>query len=158
MYIFLTFIITLTKCISPWYTRTGWLGVNIKLLTPAPLHPLKKKKKKSLLDSVNSKTTHPVMRRLLHLPALDLFWRDLGSIPPRLSFLFERVVFCGHRLVTLSLTINETLKYLSSLPSLMQESFWWRQCNDRYIIALFPHLHTPCLLPAPNKPDGLCGR
>ena len=28
-------------------------------------------------------------------------------------------------LVTLSFTINETLKWLSSLPILMQESFWW---------------------------------
>ena len=25
----------------------------------------------------------------------------------------------------------------------MQKSFWWWQCSDRYIIALFPHLHTP---------------
>ena len=25
----------------------------------------------------------------------------------------------------------------------MQESFWWWQCSDRYIISLFPHLHTP---------------
>ena len=25
----------------------------------------------------------------------------------------------------------------------MQESFWWRQCSDRYTISLFPHLHTP---------------
>ena len=25
----------------------------------------------------------------------------------------------------------------------MQESFWWRQCSDRYIISLFPILHTP---------------
>ena len=32
---------------------------------------------------------------------------------------------CGHCLVTLSLTINETLKWLSSLPILMQKSFWW---------------------------------
>ena len=41
---------------------------------------------------------------------------------------------CGHCLVTLSLTINETLKWLSvSLPILMQESFWWWQCGDRYI-------------------------
>ena len=30
-----------------------------------------------------------------------------------------------HCLVTLSLTINQTLKLLSSLPILMQESFWW---------------------------------
>ena len=27
--------------------------------------------------------------------------------------------------VTLSLTFNETLKWLSSMPVLMQESFWW---------------------------------
>ena len=27
--------------------------------------------------------------------------------------------------VILSLTINKTLKWLSSLPILMQESFWW---------------------------------
>ena len=34
-------------------------------------------------------------------------------------------VVCGHCLVTLSLTVNETLKWLASLPVLMQESFWW---------------------------------
>ena len=37
----------------------------------------------------------------------------------------------------------ETFKWLSSLPILMQESFWWWQCSDRYIISLSPHLHTP---------------
>ena len=36
--------------------------------------------------------------------------KGLGSIPLRLSFLFEKVVVCGHCLVTLSLTINKTLK------------------------------------------------
>ena len=36
----------------------------------------------------------------------------------------KKVVVCGRCLVTLSLTINETLKRLSSLPILMQESFW----------------------------------
>ena len=25
----------------------------------------------------------------------------------------------------------------------MQESFWWWQCSDRYIISLSPHLHPP---------------
>ena len=59
------------------------------------------------------------------------------------SFRFKKVVACGHCLLTLSLTINETLKCLSSLCILMQESFWWGQCSDRYIISLFPHLHTP---------------
>ena len=46
------------------------------------------------------------------------------------------LVVCGHGLVTLSLTINETLKWLSSLPILMQKSFWWWQCSDRYIYTL----------------------
>ena len=36
---------------------------------------------------------------------------------------------------------TETLKWLSALPILMQESFWWWQCSARYIITLF--LHTP---------------
>ena len=50
--------------------------------------------------------------------------RDLGSNPLRLSFLFK---ICGlwTLLVTLSLTINQTLKWLSPLPILMQESFRW---------------------------------
>ena len=51
--------------------------------------------------------------------------KDLGSIPLRLSFLFEKVVVCGHCLVTLSLTVAETLNWLSSLPISVQESFWW---------------------------------
>ena len=50
--------------------------------------------------------------------------KDFGSIPLRLSFLFKQVVVCGHCLVTLSLTITEKLKWLSSLPILMQESVW----------------------------------
>jgi len=40
-------------------------------------------------------------------------------------------------------TSTETLEWLSSLPVLMQESFWWEQCSDRHIISLFRHLHTP---------------
>ena len=61
-------------------------------------------------------------------------------------------------LVTLSLTINETLKWLALLPILMQESFSWWQCSDRYIASLLHHLHTPfpCFLPIPNKPYGFC--
>ena len=38
---------------------------------------------------------------------------------------------------------TETLKRLSSLPTLMQKSFWWWQCSNRHIISLSPHLHTP---------------
>ena len=36
----------------------------------------------------------------------------------------------------------ETLKWLSSLPILMQELLWWWQCSDRYIVSLSSHLHT----------------
>ena len=50
----------------------------------------------------------------------------------------SKVVVCVHCLVTLSLTINETLKWLSLLPILMHESFCWWQCSDRYIIYLLP--------------------
>ena len=39
---------------------------------------------------------------------------------------------------------TETLKCLSSLPILIQESFWWWQCSDRYIISLSP---PPCPFP-----------
>ena len=44
--------------------------------------------------------------------------KGLGSI--RLSLFFKKVAGCGYCLVTLSLTINETLKWLSSLLILMQ--------------------------------------
>ena len=55
----------------------------------------------------------------------------------------SKAVVCGHctvSVVTLSLTINETLKWLSSLPILMQKLFWWWLCSDmyEYIISLSP--------------------
>ena len=40
-------------------------------------------------------------------------------------FSSKRLWFVDTVFVTLSLTINETLKWLSSLPILMEESFWW---------------------------------
>ena len=58
------------------------------------------------------------------------------------ALLFLQVMVCGHCRVTLSLTVNETLKWLPSLPILMQESFWWWQSSDKYITSLFPQLHT----------------
>ena len=75
--------------------------------------------------------------------------KELGSNPLRLSFLFKS---CGLRTLS-SLTINEILICLSSLPVLMMESFWWWK-------SLFPHLYVPFLhlLPVPNKPYGFCGR
>ena len=45
---------------------------------------------------------------------------------------------------------TETLKRLSSLPILMQESFWWWQCSDRYIISFFP---APSVPPPPFSPS-----
>ena len=64
----------------------------------------------------------------------------------------SKVVVCGHCLVTLSLTINEILKWLSLLPIFMQGSFWWWQCSDRYIYSpspppLYPlHAVSPSLI------------
>ena len=68
--------------------------------------------------------------------------KDLGSNLFRLCFLFKS---CG--LWTLSCDFvphsYETLKWLSSLPTLkMRKSFWWWQCSNKYIISRSPHLHT----------------
>ena len=52
--------------------------------------------------------------------------KDLGLKPLLLSFLVKKVVVCGLCPVTLSIaSYCETLKWLSSLPILMQKSFWW---------------------------------
>ena len=72
---------------------------------------------------------------------------------------FSKVVVCGHCLVTLSLTINETLKWLSSLPILMQVIV----VGDSVAIGIYsPSSHTsiplPPILPVPNKPYDFCGR
>ena len=73
----------------------------------------------------------------------------------------SKIVVCGQCLVTLSITTNETFKWLSSLPILMQGSFWWWQWSDRYIISLSPPPPTSIppspLLNIPNKPHSLCG-
>ena len=75
---------------------------------------------------------------------------DLGSNPLRLSP-FSSKVLC---LWTLSCDFVPhnyvTLKWLSSLPILMQQSFWMWQCSDVYIIYLFPHLHTPSTPSTPS--------
>ena len=109
---------------------------------------------------------------------LAVWQKDLGSNALRLSFLIKS---CG--LWTLSLTINEALKWPSSLPILIQESFWWWQNSNRYIIYLSRHLRThsppfsPSLIslvvsvdvkhhvyllfrfpPVSNKPPRFCGR
>ena len=67
--------------------------------------------------------------------------KDLGSIPLQLSFSLQKG--CG--LWTLSCDfvphsywVSETLKWLSSLPTLMEESFQRWQCSDKYIISFFP--------------------
>ena len=77
--------------------------------------------------------------------------KDLGSIPLRLSFLFKS---CD--LWTLSSDFvphnYEALKWLSSLPTLMQKSVWWWQCSDRCILSLSPHLHNPSP-PPPFSPS-----
>ena len=46
----------------------------------------------------------------------------------------KKVVEEGDYVLKLLYTVTKTLEWLSSLPVLMQESFWWWQCSDRYII------------------------
>ena len=92
------------------------------------------------LYQVEQQQQHTISRFGLAVRRLAGKQRGLGSTPLRLSLLLKKVAVCGHCLVTLSLTVNETLKWLSSPLILMQESFWWWQCSDRYIISLFPTL------------------
>ena len=65
--------------------------------------------------------------------------KDLGSIPLRLSFLFRKVVVCGH---------YWNIKWLSSLSILIQVSFWWWQCSDRYILSPPPPYPLPPFSPS----------
>ena len=88
-----------------------------------------------------------------HRVGLALCWKAEGLNSTSAPLYLQKVVVCGHCLVTLSLTIKETLKWFELLPILMQESFWWWQCSDRYIISLFPLLQTLSPpFPVPNKP------
>ena len=73
--------------------------------------------------------------------------KDLGSIPIRLSSL-QRVWPLGTVFVTLPLTTDETLKWLSSLPVLMKQSLWWRQPVARSTIV---SPHSQHRLPAPTS-------
>ena len=58
-------------------------------------------------------------------------------------FSASKVVVCGHCLiVTLSLTINETLEWLSPLPILMQSHSGGDSVAIGMYSSLFPYLHT----------------
>ena len=83
---------------------------------------------------------------------------DLGLNLLRLSFLFTSCC-----LWTLSCDFvphnYETLKWLSSLPTLMQRYSGRDSVAMGIYISIFPHIHTPYpLLPVCNKPYGFCGR
>ena len=85
---------------------------------------------------------HEVSQAVAGKRACEPVWPRLDSASA--LQLFKKVVVCGHSLVTLSLTINETLKRLS---------FWWWQW---YVSPSSPPPYP--LLPVPNKPDVFCGR
>ena len=76
--------------------------------------------------------------------------RDVGSNPLRLSFLFKGVVVCGHCLLTSSLTINETLKWLSPLPILLQ-NHCGGDSGALVTASLFPHLLGSRTPPGPLR-------
>ena len=73
----------------------------------------------------------------------------LSSIPPPVpvSSLFKSWVMDTE---TLSLTINKTLKWLSPLPVLMKQPFWWWQCSVRYSLPI-PHPNSWDLGPRQNE-------
>ena len=125
----------------------------------------KKKKKKTIITDINTKFI--ISRIMYSTPLWVDYWHQQSRswinlpLPSTLSVtdhLTNNIKTLGHGSVdhchqhsrlrinwpvtwTLSVTdqLNETLTWLSSLPILMQESFWWWQRSDRYIISLpFP--------------------
>ena len=69
--------------------------------------------------------------------------RGFGLNLLRLSFLFKSCGLWTLSCESLTIIKYKTLKWLSLLPTLMQKSFWWWQCSDKYIISLSLHLHSP---------------
>ena len=51
--------------------------------------------------------------------------RKQVGLPGFGSLFSSKIVIYGHCLVTLPCTINETVKWLTLLPILMRNSFWW---------------------------------
>ena len=97
-----------------------------------------------------NKAGHPVRRQC------EPVWPRLVSGRTSVRYRFgspfssERLWFVDTVLWLCPSLPTETLKWLPSLPILMQESFWWWQCSDRYIISLSPYLHTP--FPPSSRP------
>ena len=60
----------------------------------------------------------------------------------------SKVVVCGHCLVTLSLTVKETFKWISSLP-IFNAGVILLVTVSRQVISLLPHLHPSALPPPP---------
>ena len=63
---------------------------------------------------------------------------QVRDYPPRLTLLFKN---CGLWTCTVSWLcpaqlLNETVKWLASLPILMRKSFWWWACSRRYKLPL----------------------
>ena len=52
-------------------------------------------------------------------------WKTQVRLPAWAHLSLYDIVIYGHCLVTLPCIINETLKWLTSLPILMWKSFWW---------------------------------
>ena len=51
--------------------------------------------------------------------------KDAGLTPCLGSPFSSKIMIYGHCLATFPCTVNETLKWLTSLPILMRKSFWW---------------------------------
>ena len=100
----------------------------------------------------------PVSRFGLAAKALD-WWAEGPRFEPASALLALQKLWSVHTALSRcppppphTHTLNETFKWLSSLPMLLQESFWWWQCSDRYMI--FPYSTRS----VPNKTYGFCWR
>ena len=139
-------------------TQDSWRQAERETITNAPLSPPKCEPVWPSGKALGWWAEGPRFESASALSSLQTLWSvdtGLWLCPSQLMKL--ACDFVPHNwwnwLVTLSLTIDETLKCLSLLPILMQESFWWWQCSDRYIISLF----APLRIPSPNNPYGFCG-
>ena len=104
----------------------GELSDSLKVVSDWLEFLLKKKKKKRSFVTSKTYERHITHRFQIREPV----WPRGRAVGPRFDTAsalrsLQKVVVCGHGLVTWSLTINETFKWLSSLPILMQKSFWW---------------------------------
>ena len=108
----------------------------------------------------------PIRRLPQSLKRREPVWPSGKAVSGRTSVRYRfgspfssKVVVCGHGLVTLSLTINETLK-MALIAAHVNAG---HSGGDSVVIGIYSSssptsIPLPPILPVPNKPYGFCGR